>query len=160
MGLCSCRTLGSAGLPNSSEGEERARVLTGKRARTWWDDGLSMKRRHLLGRRERPRARRERRSDHPLCKTGTVKKQNRMVKSNKPIPFENMVWAYWLLLDMVWATHIPIEEHGAAEYDTAIGLTCLCSERLHNRLHQTTDSSRTENAKTTALVLQQAPDDK
>ena len=46
-----------------------------------------------------------------------------------------------------------VEEHGAAEYDTSIGLTCLCSGRLHNRLlHQTIESSRTADAETAALV--------
>ena len=45
-----------------------------------------------------------------------------------------------------------IEEHGAAEYDTAIGLTRLCSGRLHYQLHQTIESSRTANAETAALV--------
>ena len=45
-----------------------------------------------------------------------------------------------------------IKEHGAAEDDTAIGLTRLCSGRLHYRLHQTIESSRTANAETAALV--------
>ena len=49
-----------------------------------------------------------------------------------------------------------IEEHGATLLLLA---SCLCSGRLHNRLHQTMDSSRAENAETAALVLPQAPDD-
>jgi hypothetical protein len=61
------------------------------KAGTWWDDGLSIKQCHLLGRRGRQRARRGRRRRSSLCKTGTVKKQNRMRKPNGPIRFQKTV---------------------------------------------------------------------
>ena len=43
-----------------------------------------------------------------------LKKQIVVGKPNKPIPFQNMVWAYWLLLEMVWAPHIAIHSRYGA----------------------------------------------